>query len=70
MFGLSPDDAGTSPQEYTTKWKERMEEAYQLASKMAHKSGDRGMIERFMAAQRKYPDSPVYEVRPEKGQGC
>lgn len=83
-----------------------MEEAYQLASKMARKRGDRGK-ERYdrkvhgaeldpgcrvlvrnltekggpgklrsfweqkvhIVTQRKYPDSPVYEVRPENGQG-
>lgn len=42
MFGLPHSDDSVSHEDYAKKWKMRMEEAYQLATKSAQASGKRG----------------------------
>ena len=106
MFGIPHSDGSASHDDYAKKWKQRMEEAYQLASKAAKASGNRGknlydrkvqgaelypgcrvlirnLTERGgpgklrsfwedkvnVVVKRKHPESPVYEVQPEDGQG-
>ncbi|KAL6468437.1 hypothetical protein MHYP_G00241140 [Metynnis hypsauchen] len=106
MFNIPPSHTSPSHQEYVSKWRKRMDEAYELASKAAKQSGKRGkdrydqkvhggelypgcrVLIRNLAEKGgpgklrsfwegkvhivikgKYPDSPVYEVKPEDGLG-
>ncbi|KAL6463236.1 hypothetical protein MHYP_G00276270 [Metynnis hypsauchen] len=106
MFNIPPSHTSPSHQEYVGKWRKRMDEAYELASKAVKQSGKRGkdrydqkvhggelypgcrVLIRNLAEkggpgklrsfwegkvhiviERKYPDSPVYEVKPENGLG-
>ncbi|KAL6480097.1 hypothetical protein MHYP_G00111300 [Metynnis hypsauchen] len=106
MFNIPPSHTSPSHQEYVSKWRNRMDEAYVLTSKAAKQSGKRGkdrydqkvhgrelypgcrVLIRNLAEkggpgklrsfwegkvhiviERKYPYSPIYEVKPEDGLG-
>lgn len=106
MFNITPSDSSLSHQDYVSKWKKRMEDAYKLASQASKESGKRGkelydrkghgadlslgcrvlirnLTEKggpgklrsfweekvHIVTKRMYPDSPVYEVKPENGHG-
>uniref|UniRef100_A0A3B3SXZ0 Gypsy retrotransposon integrase-like protein 1 n=1 Tax=Paramormyrops kingsleyae TaxID=1676925 RepID=A0A3B3SXZ0_9TELE len=106
MFGVPAKDHSSSHHSYAEDWRERMREAYKLASKVSTREKERGktlydkkvygaellpgnrvLVRNFrekggpgklrpfweeqvyVVAQRKYQDSPVYEVRPESGKG-
>ncbi|XP_038130569.1 uncharacterized protein LOC119776319 [Cyprinodon tularosa] len=106
MFGLSEKNQSSSHQDYVEKWRTRMSEAYQLASRTASKQAMRGKAhfdkkvhggelypgcrvlvrnlnekggpgklrafwedKVYIVKERKYQDSPVYEIHPESGKG-
>ena len=105
MFGLKPPVGYSTYPEYVTKWRQVMNEAYELTSAHAKKSaetgkqqydkkvrhtalyeGDRALVrdinerggpgklrpyweQQIYVATRKMKDIPVYEVKPENGDG-
>ena len=58
MFGLTPSDQSTTHSEYASKWRRRMQEAYNLASKT---------VQREQSRAKKQYDRKTYGVELEPG---